>query len=409
MVKPELIPDLRMRNPTIVDNATARRLFLRRHMLSGPMPAGTPKARLAALIDRLGFVQVDSVNTVARAHDLILFSRLRGYKPAHLRALLERDRALFENWTHDAAIIPTRFFPYWQRHFERHAADLHRRWQSWRRQGFEEEFTRVLAEIGRRGPIRSGDLRGEEASGGTGWWDWHPSKTAIEYLWRTGALAITRRESFQKVFDLVENVIPAEHRAGAVGDDDLIDWACRGALERLGFATSGELAAFWGLISPAEAKLWCERQSDLDRVAIRSHDGATRLVFAEPGLLDEAPPEPPGAIRILSPFDPMIRDRRRTEALFGLHYRIEIFVPGERRKYGYYVFPVLEGDRFAGRIDMKANRQDATLEITAFWPEPGVRMGTGRMNRLTAELRRIARFAGLDDLRFAPGWLRPQA
>ena len=119
-----------------------------------------------------------------------------------------------------------------------------------------------------------------------------------------------------------------------------------------------------------------------------------------------AAPEPGGRLRVLSPFDPALRDRKRAERLFGFHYRIEVFVPEAKRRYGYYVFPLLEGDRLVGRIDMKADRKAGVLNVTALWPEPGVRFGAGRSARLEAELARVARLAGVARVDFADGWRR---
>ena len=136
--------------------------------------------------------------------------------------------------------------------------------------------------------------------------------------------------------------------------------------------------------------------------------GRLRKVFAYPGIEEELAdlPEPGNRVRVLSPFDPALRDRKRTERLFNFHYRIEIFVPEAKRQYGYYVFPVLEGDRLIGRIDMTANREADALGVRAFWPEAKLRMGRGRLARLEAELGRIAVFAGVSAVRFADGWLR---
>jgi uncharacterized protein YcaQ len=389
-----------------IPNAAARRLFLDRHGLSAPAPAG--KAGLLSQIESLGFVQVDSINTVERAHHMILFARRPSYRPKHLAPLLEKDRALFEHWTHDASVIPTEFYPHWRLRFDRDAERLKARWREWRRNGFEAKFGDVLAHIRDNGPAMSRELGGDEEKSNGGWWDWHPSKTALEYLWRTGDLAVCRREGFQKVFDLSERVIPDHHRAPQPHAAETIDWACAGALDRLGFATPGELAAFWDAVTPAEAKDWCASRlgQDLIEAEVAGADGHPRRVFARPDIVETAAdaPAPTGAIRILSPFDPAIRDRNRTERLFGFHYRIEVFVPEPKRKYGYYVFPLLEGDRLIGRIDMR--RRGEALAVAALWPEPGVRFGKGRLARLEAALDRMARFAGCARVTFANDWIR---
>jgi uncharacterized protein YcaQ len=182
-------------------------------------------------------------------------------------------------------------------------------------------------------------------------------------------------------------------------------------MDRLGFATSGELAAFWDIATAAEARAWCGsalEQGQIIPVDVESTDGSLRRCFARPDVLKqaEASPVPTGRMRVLSPFDPALRDRKRAERLFGFHYRIEVFVPAAKRKYGYYVFPLLEGDRLIGRIDIKAHRDCDELRVTALWPETGLRWSAARTARLEAELTRVARLAGVARVQFSDGWLR---
>ena len=395
-----------------LDNRTARRLFMDRHALIEP-PAGSSRGpALLELIERLGFVQLDSINTVARAHDLILFSRRPTYRPNHLRTLYERDRGLFEHWTHDAAVIPMAYYPHWHLRFQRDEELLRKRWKNWRRDGFEDQFSNVLNHIRDHGPVTSSDVGKDEKKGSGGWWDWHPSKTALEYLWRKGALTVTGRTGFRKVYDLTERVIEERLCPGNLPcDADMtVDWLCNAALDRLGFATSGELAAFWDTVSAREAKEWCEAQvasGALERVEISCVDGQVRQVLMRPETFEQAAEigPAPGRIRVLSPFDPALRDRKRAERLFGFDYRIEVFVPAAKRKYGYYVFPLLEGEKLIGRIDMKAHRDADELRVTGLWPERRVKWSPARQARLEAELNRVARLADVTQVVFVDGWL----
>lgn len=396
-----------------LDNALARRLFMSRQGLCGEVNRKLDTGGLLDLVTRLGFVQVDSINTVARAHHMILFARNSTYRPALLTRLLEKERALFEHWTHDAALIPVDFYRHWQHRFLREEEMLLARWRNWRREGFEKVFDAVLDHVAENGPTMARDLgQGQKKSSG-GWWDWHPDKTALEFHWRTGRLAITRREGFQKVYDLTERVIPEESRPDLGSADAFLDWACRSALERLGTATSGELAAFWDLIKPAEAAGWCKEalaRGELIEVMVEPVDGGRprkSLAFADLPDQLKGLAEAPGRLRVLSPFDPLIRDRKRCERLFGFDYRIEIFVPAAKRKYGYYVFPILEGDRFVGRIDMKHIQKNDRLEVTRLWLEPRIKFGSGRRRALEAELERHRRFVGAGEVWFEDGWLDP--
>jgi len=399
----------------VLTNIEARHVFLDRQGLLQSPRAKQSRADLLSLIEKIGFVQVDSISTVERAHHMIMFSRNQTYRRENLVHLLEKDASLFENWTHDASLIPTVFFPYWRHRFERSRVKLLERWKTWRREGFEDAFSMVREQIRENGSAMSRDFlamdkdRPKKQSGG--WWDWHPSKTALEYLWRTGELAVSAREGFQKRYDLAERVIPEHLFDKRVDEEEFIDWACRSALSRLGMATPGELAAFWALISPAEAKIWSETEgrSDLIEVNVECVKGmGPRRCFTTEGVLNNASglPAPPARIRVISPFDPVIRDRQRLSRLFGFEYRIEVFVPAAKRKYGYYVFPLLEGDRFIGRIDMKHFRDDGDLRVCGLWLEEKVKFGDLRRTKLAQELERIRRFIGAERVTYLDGYLK---
>ncbi len=392
-----------------ISNRQARRLFLERQGLCHPPQRKLTKADLLGLIEKLGYVQVDSINTVERAHHLILFSRNQTYRRKDLAQLLEEDRSLFENWTHDASIVPAQFYPYWRHRFGREQLRLREQWRKWHRVGFEDMLEGVLELIRQDGPLLSRDLEKDTKKQAGGWWDWHPSKAALEYLWRTGALAVDRREGFQKVYDLSERVIAPVHYQSEISPKDFVDWACRSALDRLGLATSGEIAAFWGAISPAEAKAWClaEAGKTLRDVTVLSANGAKPRTAYAPEDIEEklaALPAPPKRVRVLSPFDPLLRDRNRAHRLFNFHYRIEVFVPEAKREYGYYVFPLLEGDRLIGRIDMKANRKDGDLRVKGLWLEPGEKFGRTRQQNLEAELERVRRFVTAERISYAKNY-----
>lgn len=397
----------------LIGNRDARRIFLHRHLLSDAPQGPASGKDLLQLIQGLGFVQLDSINTVARAHDLILFSRRQRYRPQALKTLYERDGALFEHWTHDAAVIPMGYYPHWELRRQRDAQMLRQRYKNWHQHDFEGRFQTVLDQIRAQGPVSSSDVGQDEPRSNGGWWDWHPSKTALEYLWRAGALCVVGRDGFQKRYDLTERVIDAAlcDPSQAPDEAQTIDWCCNGALDRLGFATPGELAAFWAHISPAEAKAWVQREQAVGRVEqvqIAGADGTVHRSFARPGLASDPARDmaPTARLRVLSPFDPALRDRKRAERLFGFRYRIEMFVPAPKRVYGYYVFPILQGDSIVARVDMKAHRDRDTLVVRALWPEPGSRWGKGKQAAFEAELARIIRLAGVSQIAFEDGWLR---
>jgi len=393
-----------------VPAATARRLLLSAQgLLDEPRRKATPEA-LYDLIARLGFVQIDSINVVTRAQHLTLATRLQGYRPALLERLLERERTLFEHWTHDAAAIPTVWYPQWKPRFERYRRKAleHPWWLE--RVGPKPQilFDHVRDRIVREGPLMTKDFEDERPAGtDKKWWGWRPHKAALEYLWRSGELAITRRINFHKVYDLAERVLPAGHAAPTPGKQEHLDWACRTALERLGIATADELAGFWRAVSLEKAREWgahAAAKGEIAQVEVEAEDGSRpRKAWAVPDWQEKAaalPPAPP-RVRLLSPFDPILRDRKRTLRLFNFDYRFEAFVPGPQRQHGYYVLPILEGERLVGRLDPKLHREQGLLEIKGLWWEPGVRESKGRGAALDAAVERLARLVEATEWQFS--------
>lgn len=393
-----------------VPAATARRLLLgAQGLLDDPRRRATPDA-LYGLIERMGFVQIDSINVVERAHHLTLVSRLQGYRPAMLERLLERERRLFEHWTHDASAIPTLWYPYWKIRFDRYRREKlkHPWWQARVGPDPDRVVAHVRGRLEREGPLMARDFEDERPAGtDKTWWGWKPHKAALEYLWRSGEVAVAGRVSFHKVYDLAHRVLPRAHAAPPPDDGEHLAWACRSALERLGVATPEEIASFWHAVPLADARAWCEQAAAAGEalpVLVDTADGSKpRGAYAVPDWDTRAaalPPAPP-RIRLLSPFDPILRDRRRTLRLFAFDYRFEAFVPGPQRRHGYYVLPILEGERLIGRLDPKLHREKGLLEIKGLWWEPGVRDSKGRRAALEAALDRLARFVGAAEWRMA--------
>jgi uncharacterized protein len=389
-------------NTSLVSAANARRLLLgAQGLLADPARKAT-RASLARLIEQMGFVQLDSINYVERAHHLTLGSRLDGYRQEHFTHLLETRRHLFEHWTHDASAIPTAWFAHWKPRFTRYEKKLHANTWFGLRVGErpEEMLAQVRERIAREGPLRSQDFEYDRKGQPAGWWGWKPQKAALEYLWYTGELMVTRREGFQKVYDLTERVLPECVGLAPPSEAEHIEWACRTAFERLATATPKEIADFWQTITIAQARRWCEQAAKSGRivsVTIASLNGeAPRAGFA---LHDwqtrlRGLPEPPDRMRLLSPFDPVIRDRARLARLFGFDYRFEAFVPEPKRQYGYYVMPILEGERLIGRVDPKFQRERDTLAIRRVFWEPEIRVTKARKERLGEALARLANLIG---------------
>ena len=383
---------------------TARRLFLgAQGLLDDPRRRASP-AETRRIVRRLGFVQIDSINVVQRAHHLILGARLDGYDPSMLTRLLEQRRTLFEHVTHDASAIPVEWLGYWRLRFDRYRRPG--QLAAWWKQRFgtrpNKVIDHVLDRITIEGPLKSADFQDERAGRSGPWWDWKPQKAALEYLWRSGTLAITHREQFHKVYDLTERVLGGAEASPPPTAPEHLEWACRSALERLGAATPSEIAGYLGAVGLPDASGWCRaaaRRGSVEAVSVESVDGVPpRVAWALPGWKRRAARlgPAPRRLRLLCPFDPILRDRARAARLFGFDYRFEAFVPAAKRRYGYYVMPILEGDRLVGRLDPKLHRDRCELAVSGLWWEPGVRPTDSRLARLEAALRRLARQIGAD-------------
>ncbi|MBC7984876.1 MAG: YcaQ family DNA glycosylase [Candidatus Obscuribacterales bacterium] len=387
-----------MSSAPVVTAVEARALLLAgQGLLANPARRAGPRA-VQRIVEQLGFVQVDSIQKLERAHHLIIGARLDGYRAQHLDELLFRKRTLFEHWTHDAALIPTSSFANWKPRFIRSEERFRRsRWFQHRLGGDAERMIALVHDrITREGPLRTSDFERSAAQPATGWWDWTPEKAALEFLWHTGRLAIAGRDRFQKIYDLVERVFPDAQGAIAPTSALHLDWACRAALERLGVATAGELTAYWAAVKPADAQAWCRAAliaGDIVEVLIDAlGEGKPRKAYAfvdwskRVRKLTGAPER----MRLLAPFDPVVRDRKRALRLFNFDYRFEAFVPAKQRKYGYYVCPLLEGDQLVGRIEPRHDRERSTLVIEGLWWERGIKRDATRKRKLNDALAVLA-------------------
>lgn len=371
-----------------ITNEQARRLWLTSHGLA---TAPTGPLDVYEIIRKLGFVQLDTIQVVSRAHHHILWSRNQAYREHMLNPLLADERRIFEHFTHDASVIPMEFLPMWQRQFRRKESQMGK--ASWFAGMSNEEARAEIKERIRKEGALSTHAFETKAENPKQMWSRPPHKKALDYMWYAGELATCYRKDFTKFYNLAERVFPETLRNQTLTEDAQLDWLCHAALDRLGFATQGEIQRFWDASSAKETKAWTTQANPLP-VTVENADGSTTEAYATPDIherlqsLTEITPR----LRILNPFDPVTRDRLRLERLFGFEYRIEMFVPAAKRKWGYYVYPLLEGDRFVGRIEVKATRKDGTLNVLNLWSEFGVRWSKNRQKKLDAELNRLGRF-----------------
>jgi uncharacterized protein YcaQ len=378
-----------------IGNSQLRQLWLAAHGLASA-PSGA--VDVISIIRRLGFLQIDTVRNVVRAQDHILWSRNHRYREDMVWDALRR-RELFEHFTHDASLIPMDVYPLWQRQFHRLGEKAAR--AEWYQSGLAQAETEAIhARIKAEGPLSTHAF--DSARDSTEMWSRPPHKKALEQMWYAGVLGTAERRNFVKYYDLGARVFPPvpPDRPDAKAAGAML---CDLAMDRMGIANAGEIRRFWEAVPPDEVRDWIASR-DLIAVRVQAADGTWQDSWAVPDLTArlEGLLPPSTRMRIINPFDPAIRDRKRLQRIFGFEYTNEMFVPQAKRKWGYYVYPLLEGDRFVGRLEAKADRDAGLLRVTGFWPETGVRWGQGRAARLSAELDRFARLAGVQALPFAP-------
>lgn len=381
-------------SPLRIQNKIAWQLWLDSQGLS---VSPTCSLDLLGIIKKLGFVQLDSIQVVSRAHHHILWSRNQNYREPMLDNLLANDQSVFEHFTHDASVIPMEFFPFWKRQFRR------KKEKSDQAQWFKDlpdqrEREIIKNRIGRDSPL-STHAFDTKITGPKKMWSRPPHKLALDYMWYAGELATSHRVNFNKYYDLAERIFPESLRELDVPDQEQIDWLCYAALERMGFGLPSEIQQYWDAVSPKEVNEWLtSTRARVQEVEIESSDGqwvkGVALANIEDRLVSLTPAT--SRLRILNPFDPVIRDRKRLKRLFGFDYRVEMFVPAAKRIWGYYVYPILEGHQFVGRIEIKGDRKNSVLKVTNFWPENGKAWPESRYRKLSSELERVRKFIGVN-------------
>lgn len=379
--------------------ASARRIALAAQGFGSERPQGaTNLGHVRRAIDRLGLLQIDSVNVLTRAHYLPLFARLGNYDSAHLDGLAwgrKSRRGLFEFWAHEASLLPLDKHPLWRWRMERAASNAG--------EGKDKlhEFRRtrkryidyVLKRIEACGPLAASDL---ENSGKTGpWWGWSDAKFALEWLFFAGEVTTaTRRGAFERVYDLTHRVLPANvlglpTPTAEEAQRELMRISARA----LGISSETDLRDYFRL-GVADTKARLAELVEAGEIVPVDVEG-----WAKPGYLDPAARQPRKveARALLAPFDPLIWERERTERIFDFHYRIEIYTPIAKRKHGYYVLPFLLGEKLVARVDLKSDRAEKRLLVHAAHLEPGAAAGDVA-GPLREELRLMGAWLGLEDV-----------
>lgn len=366
-------------------------------------PSSPSSRHIHRAMDRLGVLQIDSVNVFARSHYLPLFSRLGAYDPALLdRMFLSRTTHYVEYLAHEATFIPVADWPLWRFRMDR----FRRRGEaegSWAREN-GRTLRWVQDELRARGPLRPADIRADAPRERGTWWDWDDVKLALEHLWRTGDVAISGRKGFERSYALAEHVIPATVLAQSIPREEAFRELIRRAARSSGVATASDLSDYYRLRDPRAVKAAIDDlvdEGELLPVRVRGWERAGRPIPAWRHRDAVLPRRLEGAA-LLTPFDPVVWFRDRALRAFDLDYRIEIYVPAEKRRYGYYSLPLLVGDRIVARVDLKADRATSVLRVQSAWWEPQALPESDAV-RVAAEIALAAAWQGLDAVSVS-GW-----
>lgn len=376
--------------------ATARTMMLQAQGLVTRGAWGRGRTALGHVVERLGYVQIDTIAVVERAHHHVLWTRIPEYEPEHLSDAMKR-REVVEYWSHAAAIVPASSLAQCRVRMEHKARDGH-----WFKVD-KRLLKAVLARIENEGPLQARDF--VDTNKRAGWFDWSPAKKALETLFHSGKLAVSERRGFEKVYDLSERVFPQLATMQVPSESEHAEALIRSVLCAHGLANDREIAYLRkGMLAPVRRALQrMEKRGEVIRVRVSEveHEMFRLATTTVPSRRVKAF-DPEDSLRLLSPFDNMVIQRERLERWFGFAYQIECYVPEPKRVYGYFCLPIVWQGRFVARADVKADREKQVLLVRHLAHEPkafapGERVQFQRA--LKEELARYAQFNGCTEVR----------
>jgi uncharacterized protein YcaQ len=372
--------------------AAARTMMVAALGLDRPLRRRATKADVLAAIRMMNVLQIDTIHVVARSPYLVLWSRLGDYQPVWLEELLAEGR-LYEYWAHEACFLPVEDYPLY-RHRMLDPDSMGWKYSHEWKQAHHDVVEHVRSELQRRGPLRSADFERRDGRKGGGWWSWKPEKRALETLFTLGEIMVARRDRFQRVYDLRERVLPAWDDVRLPPAEETERTLIGMAAVALGVATPRWLADYFrmprrraaaavkaliaaGTLQEVRVDGWTEP-------AYIHTDSRARFEAASEGSLATT------LTTVLSPFDPLVWERARARTVFDFDYALECYTPAPKRRYGYFVLPVLRRGRLVGRLDAKAHRSTGSFEVKGFWTEAGVRPSAAFWRDVGSAIARLA-------------------
>lgn len=384
----------------------ARNVTLAAQGLDQPPDRPAVKADVLEAIRRMYLLQIDTINVVARSPYLVLWSRLGSYQPEWLDELLE-EGALFEYWAHAMCFVPMDDYPLYRRLMldAIQNQDWKQLWPlKWAVKWLREHAAlvkRIRKHIQKNGPVRSAEFENKKHVSG-GWWNWKEEKDALTAMFLTGELMVARRQSFQRVFELRERLMPNWDDTSLPSSEEVDHTFILRAVYALGIAFPAWVPDYFrqpkmGMPKRLEA---LANEGLLLRVKVKGLAGAAYVHPDRVSLIEEAASGnlEPTLTTLLSPFDPLVWDRNRALELFGFDYKIECYTPAAKRRYGYFTLPILHHGRLIGRLDPKAHRAQGIFEIKILHMEPGVQVSKRVVTDLAAALHRLADWHGTPEI-----------
>lgn len=343
----------------MLEKGKLRRIALNQQGLLKTDSFGRGKPATLRAIEHIGYVQIDTISVVERAHHHVLWSRVANYQAKFLNQLVA-ERKIFEYWFHAASWLPMRDYRFAMPRM-RAMKDGKRHWS----QNSDKKMMRdILVRIREEGPLRARDFE-DTRKGKKEWWDWKPAKHALEQLFMQGDLMVSGREGFQKIYDLPARVLPDQVNMRPPTLSEYATYLIDTSLRAHGFATQKSiiyLRTGQALRDAISDELHARIDAGLLATVKLNGDS---VAYADPELLESRAPRSNALVRILSPFDNAVIQRKRGRDLFAFDYKIECYLPAPKRKFGYFCLPILYRDRFVGRVDCKAHRKEKRLEVKA--------------------------------------------
>jgi hypothetical protein len=370
----------------------ARRIALESQLLDGTKKLKPGKEGVTQVIEHLGYIQVDTISVIERAHHHILWTRVPSYRPEMLDELQAKDRKVFEYWGHAASYLPMADYRFYLLKTKTMLVE-NPRWQKWAGDN-KKLLNHVLKRIQNEGPLGASDFADTRKKKRGTWWDWKPAKTALETLHLTGELMVTERRKFERIFDLPERVLPSGINTKMPTQDELSRFAIRRALQAYGIVNHREFVNHIHIVKNEMIRPTLADMLDSGEIIkVKVEDLNTEYyTYAKTAEMTTEHSRNPDLLHILSPFDNLIIQRDRVNRLFDFDYQLECYKPPKQRIYGYFVLPILWGDEFIGRIDLKTDRANQQLIVRNLIIESNLKQVKEVLLALGEKLKAMAAF-----------------